>query len=105
MRKSRTKKRRALANIATDLRQLNAPMQQMMLPDGLISKLNLITDDTAASSRLFITVLSTKKSLLQISNSELCMERSANEFVNVNIKFVDICLAESDWFCLVYSFA
>lgn len=78
--------RRSRSNIVT-ASTLNAPLNQIQLPDDLIAKLNIINDDTAASSRLFTTVLSTENSFLQLNNRRPYIERNDGEILNVSITY------------------
>lgn len=81
------KKRRIRPNVTTSLAQLNAPLKLMSMPDDLMAKLNSINDDTAASNRLFVTVLPTKDYSLQLNSGERFIEQSTeHEAVQVRSK-------------------
>lgn len=77
-RKSSKRNKRMRPNIVHNLRQLNAPLNLMSLPDDLTLKFNFISGDTGASNRLFITVLPTKNSTLQLNRGE--------KFIDPNIQ-------------------
>lgn len=68
------KKRRFHANVSGNLQQMNAPLQLIAVPDGLISKLNTINIDIAASNRLFSSVLPTKNSFIRLIGDEKFIE-------------------------------
>lgn len=92
-RKSQTKKKQtrtkslAKPTLAMNANQLNAPLVLMPLPDDLTSKLNFISNDTAASNRLFTTVLVTKQSSLRLNRGEPFLEPSASVVLEVNTEF------------------
>lgn len=69
-RKKKKRSTRMQPNIASNRSQLDAPLSTITPPDDLTSKLNFLSGDAAASSRLFITVLTTKQSDLRLSSGE-----------------------------------
>lgn len=79
------KRSRMRPNIASIPSQLNAPLTLISLPDDLTSKLNFISSDTAASSRLFTSVLTTKQSSLRLSSGERFIETGVPVSVEVRI--------------------
>lgn len=68
------KRRRFTANIFGNQHQMNASLQLIAVPDGLISKLNTINIDIAASNRLFSSVLPTKDSSIRLIGDEKFIE-------------------------------
>lgn len=82
-RKLSKKSKRLHSNIATTMNQLNGPLQFISLPDDLTSKLNFISNDAAASNRLFTTVLTTKQSTLRLNSGERFIESSTPKAVEV----------------------
>lgn len=81
--KKKRKRSRLRPNIASSLNQLNAPMALISLPDDLTSKLNFISNDAAASNRLFTTVLTTKQSTLRLNSGERFIESGVPVTVEV----------------------
>lgn len=81
--KRKKKRSRLRPNIASSLNQLNAPLASISLPDDLTSKLNFISNDAAASNRLFTTVLTTKQSSLRLNSGERFIEAGVPVTVEV----------------------
>lgn len=81
--KTYKKRKRLQTNIAIHSNRLNAPLDQISLPDDLILVLNRISNDASSSNRLFTTVLSTKQSSIQLNSGEKLLDSNACDTVQV----------------------
>lgn len=65
-RQVRQHKRQKRHQVNPNITLLNSPLNKISMPDELLFKLNSITDDFESVNRLFLTILPTKDSFLQI---------------------------------------
>lgn len=94
-RKSLKKKRKRASTLILNSCQSNAPLACIFPPDSLDYKINGL-GDMGASSRLFLSVLPVKNSLLSLNSNEKFIDSSSYD--HIKVPFINF------WGTLAYSF-
>lgn len=79
----RQRKRRKFHQVHQNIKQMNSPLKKISTPDELLFKLNSISEDFESAKRLFLTILPSKKSLLQVISRGKFIDNNISEPIEV----------------------